>query len=107
MKDYSIMTDSKNRFDQFLKKLIVEFMQTKNLSKRWLHIRFLLDYTNFKENCKLIATDLSKQQSLGADLKTIKQTNFTGNPNLTGNAIFFFILEEVKETILEVKKNIL
>ena len=33
MKDYNIMTDSKNRFDQFLKKLIVEFMQTKNLSK--------------------------------------------------------------------------
>ena len=34
MKDYNIMTDSKNRFDQFFKKLIVEFMQTKNLSKR-------------------------------------------------------------------------
>ena len=34
MKDYNIMADSKNCFDQFLKKLIVEFMQTKNLSKR-------------------------------------------------------------------------
>ena len=40
---------------------------------------FLLDYNYFKENYKLIAIDLSKQQKLDADPKAIQQINFTGN----------------------------
>ena len=39
----------------------------------------LLDYPYFKEYCKLIAIDLSKQQALDADPKAIRQINFTGN----------------------------
>ena len=37
----------------------------------------LLDYTYFKENCKLTAIGLSKQQALDAGPKTTQQTNFT------------------------------
>ena len=33
----------------------------------------LLDYPYFKEHFKLIAIDLSEQQALGADPKTIQQ----------------------------------
>ena len=31
----------------------------------------LLDYSYFKENCKMIAIDLSKQQALNADPRAI------------------------------------
>ena len=53
----------------------------------------------------MIAMDLSKQQELDADLKTIQQINFTGNlnwgQNVNDNAIMIFINEETKETILD------
>ena len=32
---------------------------------------YLLDYSQFKENCKVIAIDLSKQQALDADPSAI------------------------------------
>ena len=48
----------------------------------------------------MIAKDLSKQQVLDADPKAIQQISFTAN--LDGaNTIFYFILEEVKETFFE------
>ena len=40
---------------------------------------FLLGYNYFREYYKVIATDLSKQQALDADLKVIHQINFKGN----------------------------
>ena len=49
----------------------------------------------------MIAIDLSKQQSLGADPKAIQQINFTANLDRTGNTRFYFILEEAKETVFE------
>ena len=39
----------------------------------------LLDYNYFKNYCKMIAIDLSKQQALDADPKAILQINFTAN----------------------------
>ena len=44
----------------------------------------------------MIALDLSKQQALDADPKAIQQINFTANLDKTGNARFYFILEEAK-----------
>ena len=63
---------------------------------------FLLDYPYFKENYKLIAKDLSKQQVLDADPKAIQKINFTGNlaPDRTSNTTMFIIIEKSKETIL-------
>ena len=61
----------------------------------------LLDYTYFKKYYKMIAIDLSKQQALDADLRAIQQINFTANLDRDGNTKFYFILEEVKETIFE------
>ena len=60
----------------------------------------LLDYTYFKKH-KMIGIYLSKQQVLDADPKAIQQTNFTENLNRAGNARFYFILEEAKETFFE------
>ena len=49
----------------------------------------------------MIATDLSKQQALDADLKAIQQINFTGNLDRPEDATIIFIIEEVKEIILD------
>ena len=61
----------------------------------------LLDYTYFKKYYKIIAIDLSKQQVLDADPKAIQQINFSANLDEAGNTIFYFILEEAKETVFE------
>ena len=61
----------------------------------------LLDYTYFKKYYKMIAEDLSKQQALDADPKRIQQINFTANLDRARNTRFYFILQEVKETIFE------
>ena len=49
----------------------------------------------------MIAKDLSKQKALDFDPKAIQQINFTANLDRAGNTRVYFILEEVKETILE------
>ena len=61
----------------------------------------LLDYCYFKENYKMIAIDLSKQQFLDADPRAIQQINFTANLDRVGNTTMFFIIEEAKETVFE------
>ena len=48
----------------------------------------------------MIAIDLNKQQALDADPRAIQQINFTANLERAGNTRIHFILEEVKETIL-------
>ena len=61
----------------------------------------LLGYCYFKENYKMIAIDLSKQQALNADPRAIQQVNFTANLVRAGNTTIFFVIEQVKETIFE------
>ena len=48
----------------------------------------LLDYPYFKENYKMIAMDLSKQQALDADPRAIQQINFTANLDRVENAFY-------------------
>ena len=61
----------------------------------------LLDYPYFKENYKMIATDLSKQQALDADPRVIQHINFTANLDRAENTAIFFIIEEAKKTVLD------
>ena len=65
----------------------------------------LLDYPYFKDSYKMIAVDLSKQQALDADPGANQQINFTANLDRTGNTIIYFILEEAKETKLDVSQG--
>ena len=44
---------------------------------------------------------LSKQQALDADPKTLQHINCTANLDLDGKTTMLFIIEEVKETILD------
>ena len=68
---------------------------------------FLLDYSYLKENYKMIAIDLSKQQVLDADPRAIQQNNFTANLDRAWNSTMFFIIEEAKETLLGFSHGIL
>ena len=65
----------------------------------------LLDYPYFKDNYKMIAIDLSKQQVLDADPRKIQQINFTANLDRAGNTTMFFIIEQEKGTIFEFSKQ--
>ena len=63
----------------------------------------MLDYRYFKENYKMIAIDLSK--TLDSDPRAIEQINFTSNLDRAGNRTLFFIIEETKETVLELSQR--
>ena len=98
------MTDGRNFFDQ----------PVNNMNKTYENIRkiptgkgddyttgCLLDYPYFKDNYKMIAIDLSKQQVLDADPTKIQQINFTANLDRDGNTTMFFIIVQEKETIFQ------
>ena len=61
----------------------------------------LLDYPYFKENYKMIAIDLIRQNELDADPTAIQQINFIANLDRARNTTMFFIIEEAKETFFE------
>ena len=61
----------------------------------------MLDYSYFKENYKLIAIGLSKQQALDADPRAIEQINFTANLEREEGATMLFIIEQARETVFE------
>ena len=102
-KDYNVVIDGREFFDQPIN----------NMNKTNENIRkiatgkgddyttgCLLDYSYFKENYKMIAIDLSKQQVLDADPRKIQQINFTANLDRE-NTTIFFIIEQEKETIFK------
>ena len=98
------MIDGKNFFDQPIKNNKVTYENIRKVAIGHgddYTSGCLLDYTYFKKYYKMIAIDLSKQQALNTDPRAIQQINFTANLYRDGNTRFYFILEEVKETIFE------
>ena len=98
------MIDGRNVFDQLIN----------SMNKIYENIRKIaagkdddyttgcsLDYPYFKENYKMIAIDLSRQNELDADPRAIQQINFTANLERAGNTTLFFIIEEAKKTVFE------
>ena len=65
----------------------------------------LLDYPYFKENYKMIAIDISRQNELDADPVAIQQINLTGNLDTAGNTTMFLIIEEKKETVFDISQG--
>ena len=62
----------------------------------------------FWKKYRLIAADLSKQKALDADSRAIQQIIFTGKIKATvanTRVIFYYILEQSKETMLEFSKE--
>ena len=98
------MIDGKNFFDQPVKNNKITYEIIRKIATVQgddYTAGCLLDYAYFRDNYKMIAIDLSKQQALDADPRTIHQINFTANLDRASNTRIFFILEERKETVLD------
>ena len=104
IKDYNVMIDGKNFFDQPVKNDKVTYENIRKITIGQgddYTTGCLLDYTYFKKYYKMIAVDLSKQYALDADPKAIRQINFTANLDTPGRTRIYFILEKAKETVFE------
>ena len=104
IKDYNIMINSENFFNQPIKNNKVTYENIRKIVTGQgddYKTGCLLDYSYFLDTYKMIAVDLSKQQALDADPRAIQQINFTANLDRAGNTRVYFTLEEVKETILD------
>ena len=107
LKDYNIMINKENFFDQPIKNNKVTYENRKIATGQGDDYTTvcLLDYSYFMDTYKMIAVDLSKQQVLDADPRAIQQINFTANldkiQEIQGNTRIYFILEEANETILD------
>ena len=104
IKDYNIMSNGENFFDQPIKNNKVTYDNIRKIATGQgddYTTGCLLDYPYFADTYKMIAVGLSKQQALDADPRAIQQINFTANLDRVGNARVYFILEEAKETILD------
>ena len=76
------------------------------LSNMMKLVGYLLDFTYFEKNYRLIAADLSKQKALDADSRSIQQTIFTGKIKAAAdNTRVYYIVEQSKETMLELSKG--
>ena len=104
IKDYNIMINGENFFDQPIKNNKVTYENVRQIAAGQgddYTSGCLLDYSYFMDIYKMIAVDLSKQQVLDADPRAIQQINFTANLDRAGNTGIYFILEEERETILD------
>ena len=104
IKDYNVMIDGRNFFDQSINSMNKTYENIRKIANGKgddYTTGCLLDYPYFKENYKMIAIDLSRQNELDADPRAIQQINFTANLDRPGNTTIFFIIEEAKETIFE------
>ena len=103
IKDYNVMIDGKPFFEIPVKNKDETYEKIIEISKNSDYTTGnLLDYEYFKDNYKLIAIDLSKQNELeNNDIK--QQINFTGR--LEQNATMFFIIEKKEETTLDFLQN--
>ena len=104
IKDYNVRIDGKNFFDQPINSELKTYENIRKIATgkgNDYTTSCLLDYSYFKDNYKMIAIDLSKQQALDADRRAIQQINFTADLDRAGNTTMFLIIEEARETVLD------
>ena len=104
IKDYNITINGENFFDQPIKNKKITYDNIRKITAGYgddYTTGCLLDYLYFADTYKMIAVDLSQQQALDASPRAIQQINFTANLDRAGNTRVYFILEEVKETVLD------
>ena len=104
IKDYNVMINGVNFFDQTIKNDKVTYENIKKIAASQgddYTTASLLNYEYINDTYKMIVVDLSKQQALDADPRAIQQVNFIADLNRAANTRFYFILEEAKEIILD------
>ena len=106
IENYNIEIDGRNFYDQPINDSIKQYDEVRKVStgqRDDYTTGCLLDFAYFKKNYRLIATELSKQKVLDADLRVIQQIIFTGTAS--GRIAIYYILEQSKETILKFSKR--
>ena len=104
IKDYNVMIDGKNVFDQPVKNDKVTYENIRKIATGQgddYTTGCLLDYIYFRNYYKMGAVVLTKQQALDVDPKAIQQINIASNLKRDRNTRFYFISEEAKETAFE------
>ena len=102
IKDYNIMINGENFFDQPIKNDKVTYENIRKIATGQgddYTTDCLLDYSYFADTYKMIAVDLSRQQALDADPRAIQQINFTANLDRAGNTRVYFILDFSQGTV--------
>ena len=102
IKDFNVIIDGKSFFDLPVKnkeEAYEKIIETSNNND--YTTGNLLDFAYFKENYRLIATDLSKQTKL----KDPQQINFIGKLSKRNGATMFFIIEKSEETTFNFSQN--
>ena len=106
IKDYNVLIDGNAFFELPIKNIEETYEKIIQITDHsgYYARGNLLDYEYFKEHCKLIAIDLSKQIVLeNKDIK--QQINFIGNLERDDGAVMFFIIEKSEETVIELLQN--
>ena len=106
IENYNIEIDGRNFDDQPINNLIKQYNKVRKILTGHgddYTTGCLLDFAYFKNNCRLIAADLSKQKVLDADLRAIQQIIFIGKTSQA--AIIYYIYENSKERILQFSKG--
>ena len=103
IKDFNVLIDGKSLFDLLVKREEEAYEKTMNTNRNNDYTTGnLLGFTYFKENCRLIATDLSKQ----TELKDPQQINFIRKLEGQHNeATMIFVIKKLKETTPEFLQN--
>ena len=107
VKDYNVIIDKLAFFDLPIKTEEEAYEKIIDISRNNEYTTSnLLDYDYFKKHYKLIAIDLSNQQSLQENKDLIQQINFIGRlENDDPPANIFIIVEKKENTILEFSQN--
>ena len=98
IKDFNVLINGKSFFDLPVKnqeayEKIIEMSNNNDYTTG-----NVLDFAYYKENCRLIVIDLSKQSKL----KDLQQINFIGKIEGQNNGVtMFFIIERSEETTFE------
>ena len=111
IKNYNVLIDGRNFYDQPINDMIKQNVEIRKISTGYgddYTTGCLLDYANFKDNCRLIAVDLSKQEALDAYLRAVQQIVLQGivGGEYNTKIKLYTILEKSKETILKIAKGI-
>ena len=103
IKDFNVLIDGKSFFDLPVKNEEEAYKKIIEMSKNNDYTTGnLLDFSYFKENYRLIAVDLSKENNL----KDLQEISFIGKLQGKGHrAPMFFIIEKSEETTFEFSQN--
>ena len=109
IKDYNVLIDGRNFFDQNVNDNITRYTELLKLTtgrSEDYSTGSLIDYDYYIKDFNIVAIDLSHQSVLNSDPKVIQQIEFIYKINAGLSADIFTILEKKKQARVEFSKGI-